>query len=77
MQPGVGAQEEEVEQECRLEELRKIRGSQGVGNAGEREGGGRRLGEGAAESSISARTMGGGGKVPYSIGILWADCPYY
>ena len=40
MQPGVGAQEEEVEQECRLEELRKIRGSQGGGNAGERGGGG-------------------------------------
>ena len=62
MQPGVGVREEEVEQECRLEELRKIRGSQGVGNAGEREGGGRRLGEGVAKSSISVRTMAGGGR---------------
>lgn len=77
MQPGVGAQEEVVDQECRLEELRKIRGSQGMGNVGEREGGGRRLGEGAAESSISVRTMRGGGKVPCSIGIIWADCSYY
>ena len=62
MQPGVGVREEEVGQECRLEELRKIRGSQGMGNAGEREGGGKRLGEGVAKSSISVRTMAGGGR---------------
>ena len=72
MQSEVGAQEEEAEQECRLEELRRIRGSQGVGNAGEREGGGGRLGEGAAESSTSLRTMEKKGSLPnqHSLGRL-------
>lgn len=68
----------EPEQGCRLEELRGIVGRggggciAGVGNAGEREGGDGRLGEGVADCSTSVRAVEENGSLPnpHSLGRL-------
>lgn len=52
-----------------LEELRKIRGSQGMGNVGEREGGGRGWGRGRQRASLHVGTMGAGGRFLAQLGL--------